>query len=103
MNILEKINRRRNWSDEELQILAQVQRMADEVIAPRAAQVDATGEFPWENVRAISALGLNTMFLPEAYGGSPTRYALYLEIVSIISEACASTGIIYATTFHGMK
>ena len=30
-------------------------------------------------------------------------YKLYLEIVSIISEACASTGIIYATNYHGMK
>ena len=31
------------------------------------------------------------------------RYAVYLECVRAISEACASTGIIYATTFHGMK
>ena len=41
--------------------------------------------------------------MPEAYGGRPTRYKLYLEVVKIISEACASTGIIYATNFHGMK
>ena len=30
-------------------------------------------------------------------------YRLYLEIVTIISEACASTGIIYATNYHSMK
>ena len=41
--------------------------------------------------------------MPEAYGGSPARYKLYLAVVKIISEACASTGIIYATNFHGMK
>jgi len=37
------------------------------------------------------------------HGGAPMSYRLYLECVSVISEACASTGIIYATNFHGMK
>lgn len=103
MKLFEKIARARRWSDEERQILDQVQRMVDEVIAPNAGHVDATGEFPWKSVEAINALGLNAVFVPEEYGGSPMSYALYLEIVSIISEACASTGIIYATNFHGMK
>ncbi len=55
------------------------------------------------NVEAINALGLNAVFVPEAYGGMPMSFRLYLEIVAIISEACASTGIIYATNYHGMK
>src|SRR4029453_10070626 len=55
------------------------------------------------NVAHIQALGLNGLFVPEAYGGSPARYKLYLAVVKIISEACASTGIIYATNFQGMK
>lgn len=103
MKLLEKVSRARNWNDDELQILGQVQRMVDEVIAPNAEHVDATGEFPWKNVEAINALGLNTIFIPERFGGVPMSYKLYLEIVSVISEACASTGIIYATNFHGMK
>jgi alkylation response protein AidB-like acyl-CoA dehydrogenase len=41
--------------------------------------------------------------VPEAYGGAPMRYRLYLAVVQAITSACASTGIIYATTFHGMK
>jgi len=77
--------------------------MADEIIAPNAAHVDATCEFPWRNVEAINAVGLNTIFIPEEFGGAQMSYKLYLEIVSTISEACASTGIIYATNFHGMK
>jgi alkylation response protein AidB-like acyl-CoA dehydrogenase len=48
-------------------------------------------------------MGMNAIFVPEAYGGAPMSYRLYLECVAILSEACASTGIIYATTFHGMK
>lgn len=103
MKMLEKVLSARRWSEEERQILDQVQRMVDEVIAPNAAEVDATGEFPWRNVEAINALGLNAIFVPEAFGGMAMSYKLYLEIVSIISEACASTGIIYATNYHGMK
>lgn len=103
MKIYEKVLAARNWTDEERQVLAQVQRVADEVIAPNAEHVDRTGEFPWKNVEALNALGLNTIFIPEAYGGTAMSYKLYLEIVTIVSEACASTGIIYATNYHGMK
>ncbi len=103
MKIFEELARRRNWAEDERMMLDQVQRMADEVLAPNAARYDKSGAFPWENVEAINALGLNAIFVPEIFGGAPTSYALYLECVKIISEACASTGIIYATTFHGMK
>lgn len=103
MKLLEQFARNRGWSDDERMIIDQVQRVADEVIAPRAEHVDRTHDFPWENVKALNELGLNAIFVPEAYGGMPMSYRLYLELVSIVSEACASTGIIWATTFHGMK
>ncbi len=103
MKLLEQLARTRHWDTEERQILDQVRRVADDIIAPNAAHIDRTGEFPWENVKAINELGLNMLFVPEAHGGLGMSYALYLEVVSIISEACASTGIIYATNFHGMK
>jgi alkylation response protein AidB-like acyl-CoA dehydrogenase len=103
MRIFEQIERRRAWQPEEQAVLDAVQRVCDEVIAPNAARYDSTGEFPRQNVEALNALGLNGIFVPEAYGGNPTRYKLYLAVVKLISEACASTGIIYATTFHGLK
>src|SRR3546814_14225355 len=103
MKLLEQLARARRWDTEERQILDQVQRVADEIIAPNSEHTDRTGDFPWENVRAINELGLNMLFVPERFGGLETSFALYLEVVSIISEACASTGIIYATSFHGMK
>jgi alkylation response protein AidB-like acyl-CoA dehydrogenase len=103
MKLFDQIDRSRNWNDEERMVLDAVQRMVDTVIAPNAAKYDETGEFPWENVEAINELGLNGIFLPAEYGGSPMSFRLYLEVVSLISEACASTGIIYATNCHGMK
>lgn len=103
MKLLERIHASRRWSEDERIVLGQVQRVADEVIAPNAARYDETAEFPWENVEALNAIGLNAIFVPETFGGAAMSYRLYLETVSIISEACASTGIIYATNFHGMK
>ena len=84
-------------------IIDSVKQLCQQKIAPRAAAYDRTGEFPWDNVRDINALGLNAMFVPEEYGGAPLSYACYLACVREISEACASTGIIWATNFHGMK
>ena len=90
-------------SPEERQLLDSVTALARDQIAPRAAGYDRTAEFPWDNIRAINALGLNAMFVPEAYGGAGLSYAAYLACVREISAACASTGIIWATNFHAAK
>lgn len=103
MKLLENYSAQRKWDTTEEQILEQVQRVCDDIIAPNAARVDEQELFPWENINALNELGLNMVFIPEQYGGLGLSYALYLEIVSLISEACASTGIIYATNYHGMK
>lgn len=103
MQLFEQIEMQRGWSAEERLVLDQVRDVAEKVIAPNAERYDRTGEFPWKNIEALNALGLNTLFIPEAYGGASMPFKLYLGVVKIISEACASTGIIYATTYHGMK
>src|SRR5207302_9830259 len=90
-------------SPEERQLLDTVTALARDEIAPRAAEYDRTALFPWDNIRAINALGLNAMFVPEAYGGAGLSYAAYLDCVREISAACASTGIIWATNFHATK
>lgn len=90
-------------SPEERQVLDSVQALARDEIAPRAAEYDRSAEFPWANIAAINALGLNAMFVPEAYGGAGLGYAAYLACVREISAACASTGIIWATNFHATK
>ncbi|MEH2512656.1 alkylation response protein AidB-like acyl-CoA dehydrogenase [Nitrobacteraceae bacterium AZCC 1564] len=103
MKIFEQLERRRSWDENERLLLDQVDRVVEQVIAPNASRVDKAGEFPWANVDAINQLGLNSIFIPEAYGGTPMSFRVYLAVVKRISEACASTGIIYATNFHAMK
>lgn len=103
MNVLQRMDTRIKLAEEEQMVLDSVKKMAREQIAPRAAHHDRTGEFPWENVRAINELGLNAMFVPEEYGGAPLSFTCYAACVKAISEACASTGIIWATNFHAGK
>ncbi|HEV8679722.1 MAG TPA: acyl-CoA dehydrogenase family protein [Stellaceae bacterium] len=90
-------------SAEERLLLDSVRALCRDEIAPRAAAYDRSAEFPWDNVRAINALGLNAMFVPEIYGGAGLSYAAYLACVREISAACAATGSIWATNFHAMK
>ncbi len=103
MRVFERLNRTPQFTDEETMLIDQVTAMARDKLAPAAAEVDRTGQFPWANVKAINELGLNAMFVPEAYGGAPMRLAAYLACVREISKACAATGIIWATNFHAMK
>ena len=103
MKILKQLEQRRKWAEDERILLDQVRRIANTVIAPNAARYDREEAFPQASVDAVKSLGLNAIFVPEAYGGAPMSYRLYLAVVQTISEACASTGIIYATNFHGMK
>ena len=91
MRVFERFDDNRSWSEDERILLDQVGRLADEVIAPNAERFDREAVFPWENIEAIRALGLNAIFVPEAYGGAPMSYRVYLECMKLVSEACAAT------------
>lgn len=90
-------------SEDEALLFHSVRALSQDKIASRAADYDASGAFPWDNMEEINALGLNAMFVPEAYGGAGLSFSAYLACVREISKACASTGIIWATNFHAMK
>ncbi|HTV44891.1 MAG TPA: acyl-CoA dehydrogenase family protein [Stellaceae bacterium] len=102
MRLYERIDAVPALSAEERQLIDSVRLLARERVMPRAAAHDRSGEFPWDNVRDINGLGLNQMFVPEAYGGAPLSYAAYLACVRELSQACAATGIIWATNFHAV-
>jgi acyl-CoA dehydrogenase len=88
--------------DESL-LLSEVKRLCRREIGPNAAQYDREASYPQRSIDAINQLGLNQMFIPEDCGGAPMSYTAYLLAVREISKACASSGIIWATNFHGMK
>ncbi|ETF01573.1 acyl-CoA dehydrogenase [Advenella kashmirensis W13003] len=103
MNILERLDESQTFLDEERMLLDSVRTLATTKIAPRAAAYDRESAFPWDNIKEINELGLNSMFIPEEYGGMPLSYRCYLACVREISKACAATGIIWATNFHAIK
>jgi acyl-CoA dehydrogenase len=101
--VLERLDQGIDLAPEEAQLVESVRVLARNEIAPRAEGYDRTGEFPWENIRALNRLGVNGMFVPEQYGGAQMSYTAYLECLREISKACASTGGIWATNFHFSK
>lgn len=103
MTILDRLDDALRLNDSERMLLNSVRAIARDVLAPAASGYDKTEEFPWDNIKAINDLGLNAIFVPEAYGGAELSYSAYLACVYELSRACASTGIIWATTFHAMK
>jgi|TARA_B110000967_G_scaffold9222_2_gene9257 alkylation response protein AidB-like acyl-CoA dehydrogenase len=103
MTVLERLDDSINLNEEERILVKTVKAMAKNTIRPKAKSYDLTSEFPWDSVAGINALGLNTMFIPEEYGGAGLSYLSYLVCVREISKACASTGIIWATNFHASK
>jgi alkylation response protein AidB-like acyl-CoA dehydrogenase len=79
-----------------------VRQVAAEKIAPRAEEFDRTGAFPWANFDVLNSLGLNGVFVPEEYGGTPLSFGCVLRIVEALSRACPSTAISWATTMHAV-
>lgn len=81
MNLLQRLDARITFAQEEQMLFSSVQALARDQIAPRAQHFDRTAEFPWEHVEAVNELGLNAMFIPNAYGGAQLSYIFYLACV----------------------
>ena len=50
-----------------------VNRICREKLAPRAAEMDRTGEFPWDILKEFARAGLTSMFFPVEYGARPAQ------------------------------
>ena len=83
-------------SEDHTMVHDMVKKLADEEIKPRAAHYDETREFPWDNIKKLSELGLMGVTVPEEYGGAGMDTLAYVLVIEEISRACASTGVIAA-------
>ncbi|MST31814.1 acyl-CoA dehydrogenase [Acidimicrobiaceae bacterium USS-CC1] len=81
---------------EQREFRAAVRALAEERIAPRAAEVDATGEFPWDNFKDCLAMDLPGLGIPEAYGGSGADHVTQAILVEELARVCGSTSLIFA-------
>ena len=83
-------------SDEEAMILEVVRQLVAEKVAPRAAQIDASGEFAHDIKKLFAENDLMGIPFPAEYGGLGGSFVTYVKVVEEIAKACASSSLIVA-------
>ena len=69
--------------------------LAQERIAPLAARVDETEEYPAEQLRLLGEQGLMGLHIPEEYGGAQAGTLAYCLAAEEVARACAATSTIF--------
>lgn len=82
--------------EEHHQVRDMVRRFAEEVVEPRARDLDETETFPLDTVKQMAELGLMGLPYPEKYGGAGMDTVCYAIAVEEIARVCASTAITLA-------
>jgi alkylation response protein AidB-like acyl-CoA dehydrogenase len=83
-------------TDEQREIRELVRTLARERIAPRAAEIDESHEFPWDVVELFREHGLFGLLFDEEWGGTGTGTLLALVAIEEVSKVCATSGLILA-------
>jgi alkylation response protein AidB-like acyl-CoA dehydrogenase len=73
-----------------------VRILADEQIAPRAAEIDRTAEFPWDVKELLASHDVLSLPFPEEHGGLGGDLLTVCLAVEEISRVCATSGLILA-------
>ena len=89
-------------NEEQRIILNTARQIAQEKIKPRAAEIDANSEFPWDTVKVFTENGLLSPILPEKYGGIGAGYLLFARIIEEISKVCATSALVLIAQADGM-
>jgi alkylation response protein AidB-like acyl-CoA dehydrogenase len=83
-------------SAEQREMQALVRTLAHARIAPRAAEIDESHEFPWDVVELFRENDVFALLFDERHGGTGTGTLLALVAMEEVSKACATSGLILA-------
>ncbi|ODU07065.1 MAG: acyl-CoA dehydrogenase [Pseudonocardia sp. SCN 72-86] len=71
--------------------------LAASLFSPRAAEVDRSGEYPWEHVRALAGAGLTALLIPARFGGHDESLTTLCAVAEAIARGCPSTCTIWSS------
>ncbi|HZG94165.1 MAG TPA: acyl-CoA dehydrogenase family protein [Mycobacteriales bacterium] len=80
-----------------------VRSLAEDKIAPRAAEIDATGEFPWDVFEALKRSELLAIHVPEEYGGPGADAISSAILIEEVARVCAASSLIPAVNKLGTQ
>jgi alkylation response protein AidB-like acyl-CoA dehydrogenase len=83
-------------TDEQREIRELVRTLARERVAPRAAEIDESHEFPWDIVELFREHELYGLLFDEEYGGAGTGTLLSLVAIEEVAKVCASSALLLA-------
>ena len=78
-----------------------IRQLADEWIAPRAAEIDRSGEFPADIVELLASHEVLALPFPEAYGGVGADLLTQCLAIEQIARACTTSSLILAVQALG--
>ncbi len=82
---------------EEHQLLRKaVRELAEDKIAPRAAEIDEKAEYPWDVHEELKKADLLAIHVPEQYGGAGADRIAHSIVVEEVARVCASSSLIVA-------
>jgi alkylation response protein AidB-like acyl-CoA dehydrogenase len=71
-----------------------IRQIVDERVRPRAAEIDATGEYPWDVRKLFAEQDILGLPFAAEYGGTGTGTLMLQIAVEEIAKACASSALI---------
>ncbi len=79
------------FREEEKMIQQTCRKLVAEKIAPKAASIDETGEYPGDTIVLLGKQGLMGIIIPEKYGGSQLGCLAFCLAIEEIAKGCAAT------------
>jgi alkylation response protein AidB-like acyl-CoA dehydrogenase len=81
-------------TDDQLEFRDTIRQIVAERVAPRAAEIDAKAEYPWDVRRLFAEHDVLGLPFPEEYGGTGTGTLMLNLAIEEIARACASSALI---------
>src|SRR2546430_10336482 len=83
-------------SDDEQMLIEAIREIARERVAPRAAEIDRTSQFPWDMKELLAQQDILAMPFPSEYGGIESSELAVVMAIEELARNCATTSLILA-------